>query len=118
MNPYLLAACLAAGFGAGWQVQAWRWGSADAERLAAQVQQAQQQAVQVDVAASSNEATKERIRVQFQTIYRDVDRVVEKPVYRDVCLDDDGMRVLRSAIGGADPASEPAPAVPGSGPAR
>lgn len=117
MNPWLLAACLVAGFGAGWQVQAWRYTAAQADQAAEQAQAVQQAASQADAAASGHEATKERIRVEFQTVYRDVERVVEKPVYRDVCLDDDGMRVLRAAIAGTA-ASEPASAVPGAGPAR
>ena len=117
MNPWLLAACLAAGFGAGWQVQAWRYTAAQVDQVAEQAQAVQQAASQADAAASGHEAAKERIRVEFQTVYRDVERVVEKPVYRDVCLDDDGMRVLSAAIAGPT-ASEPASAVPGPGPAR
>ena len=118
MNPWVLIGCLAAGFGAGWQVQDWRHGAAQTDQLQEQAQAVQQAASQVDAAASSNEAEKERIRVQFQTITRTVEKIVERPVYRDVCLDDDGLRALRAAIGGADPAGEPAPAVPGAGAAR
>lgn len=118
MNPYLLAACLAIGFGTGWQVQAWRYTAARVDQLAEQAQAVQQAASQADAAASTHEATKERIRVQFQTITQTVERIVDRPVYRDVCLDDDGLRALRSAIAGADPAGQPAPAVPGPGAAR
>ena len=39
--------------------------------------------------------------------------MVEKPVYRDVCFDDDGLRLIGAAISGHSAASEPAPAVPG-----
>lgn len=35
---------------------------------------------------------KERIR------YVEVKKVVEKPIYRNVCLDDDGLRIINSAI--------------------
>lgn len=117
MNPWLLVACLAAGFGAGWQTQAWRYTAAQADQLAEQAQAVQQAAAQADAAASGHEATKERMRVEFQTITQTVERIVDRPVYRDVCLDDDGLRVLRAAIAGAA-AREPAPALPDAGRAR
>ena len=118
MNPWLLAACLAAGFGAGWQVQAWRYTAAQVDQLAEQVQASQQAASQADAAASGHEATKERIRVEFQTVYRDVERVVEKPVYLRECLDADGLSALAHAIAGPRAASEPGAAVPGPDAAR
>lgn len=71
-----------------------------------------------DGAAQGHERDKERMRVQFVTITEEVERVVEKPIYRDVCLDDDGLRILRRAIDGSEAASEPAPALPGPDSAR
>lgn len=67
---------------------------------------------QIDAAAAGHEADKTQIRTQFKTIIKEVDRVVQKPVYLNICFDDDGLRAARAAIGPAPPASEPAPAVP------
>lgn len=51
-----------------------------------------------NTAAAVHEADKVEIRTVFKTITEEVERVVEKPVYRDVCLDADGLRVIQSAI--------------------
>ena len=67
----------------------------------------------IDQAAAGHEADKVQIRTQIKTIVQEVERVVEKPVYRDtVCFDDDGLRLIRAALGPTAAASEPAPAVP------
>jgi len=70
-----------------------------------------------NTAAVAHEADKIVIKKEFLPITQEVERVVEKPVYRNVCLDADGLSVIRSAISRAngDP-SEPGDAVP-TGPA-
>lgn len=71
-----------------------------------------------DKAAAGHEADKVRIRTEFLTITEEVERVVEKPVYRDICFDDDGLRIIGAALGPSPAASEPAPALPGSAASR
>jgi hypothetical protein len=67
-----------------------------------------------DQAAERHEKAKASIEIRYQTIEKEVQHVVEKPVYRNVCLDGDGLRVLRAALAGpADAASQPARAVSG-----
>lgn len=113
------AAALIAGtvaFGAAWQVQDWRF---DSERLAAQVNQRATERLRrqnANTAAVVHEAEKVVIREKFVPIIQEVDRVVTQTVYRDsVCLPDDGLRVLRSAIARAngDP-GKPGNSVPAS----
>ena len=121
MNLTLIVAAIvgALAFGSAWKIQGWRADAADKARIEAELELASQRAVQADTASASHEKDKATVRVQFQTIYRDVEHVVEKPVYRNVCLDDDGLRLIASAISGPAPAaSEPAPAVPASGASR
>lgn len=65
-----------------------------------------------DKAAAGHERDKEQIRTEFLTITQEVEHVVEKPVYRDMCFDDDGLRLIGAAIGRRPAASEPAPALP------
>lgn len=104
-----------AGIGA-WNVQAWRHDSAV---LAAQVNQHATERMRrqnANTAATVHEAEKVVIREKFVPIIQEVDRVVTQTVYRDnVCLPDDGLRVLRSAIARAngDP-GEPGDPVPAS----
>ena len=102
------------GFAAGWQVSDWRHEATDAERAQQQQKADDAQAVRADSASASHEGVRDQLRTEFQIIYRDRDRVIEKPVYRNVCLDADGLRLVRSAIGKPSPtASQPAPAVSG-----
>lgn len=111
---YIATALVAAGAAAlgAWQVQEWRYGAQEAERLEMVAKEQFRRADRIDTASVGHERDKAEIVTEFVEIIREVDRVVEKPVYRDMCLDDDGMRVLSDAINGPDPASKPAGAVP------
>ena len=66
-----------------------------------------------DAGSAGHEMDRTRIRKEFMTITREAQRVVEKPVYRNVCLDDDGLRLLERAINGEAAAGESASAVSG-----
>lgn len=117
MYTHLVAAMVAAaaaGIGA-WTVQDWRYESKEAERMEMAAKEQARRADRIDTAAVGHERDRAEIHTRFVTITEEVERVVEKPVYRDVCLDADGLRVLTDAIGGADPAGQPARAVPGPG---
>ena len=64
------------------------------------------------------EIKREKARVVYRTITKEVDRVVTRDVYRNVCLDDDGLRLAHSAIRGEVPAApqpdKPLPKPPGA----
>lgn len=62
-----------------------------AEAAKEQAEQAHQASLEYQTAKAENEQ-KERIR------YVEVQKIVERPVYRNVCLDDDGLRELNAAI--------------------
>lgn len=104
---------LVAGFGAGVRWHAGQDAIAAQEAREQVERQRRFDEKRVDVAAAGHQADEREIRTEFITITEEVERVVEKPVYRDVCLDDDGLRALRAAIGPGAAASEPARAVPG-----
>lgn len=67
----------------------------------------------IDNAAVAFESDKAKIRTEFLTITKEVERVIQNPVYRDVCLDADGLRIVNASINPATPASQPAPALSG-----
>ena len=67
----------------------------------------------IDAAAVGHEADKAKIRTEFLTITEEVERVVEKPVYRNICFNADGLRLIAAATGRSEGAGEPAPALPG-----
>lgn len=50
--------------------------------------------------ALADERAKKKVVIQTRTAY--VDREVEKPVYRNVCLPDSGLSCLNAAIAGKD----------------
>lgn len=109
----------AAGFVGGWQVCSWKAGADAAEQLRADAAATVRRIDQIDGAATGLEKAKETIRVQTRTITREVERLVDRPVYRDRCLDDDGLRLVAAAAAGASaPAGQLAPAVPASAAAR
>lgn len=102
---YLAAAALILGaFGATYLYG--RSAGADSVRLeweeANQVQRAREAATAAE-AAERLEGSREKERVVFQTVTKVVDKLVDRPVYRNVCLDPDGLRVARCAIRGESP---------------
>ena len=109
----LLLACLVAGFAAGVK---WHAGQ---DAIAEQARQVNQRADErlrrqnANTAAVAYEGDRVRIEKEFVPITQEVERVVEKPVYRNVCLDPDGLSVIGDALARAynDP-GEPGNAVP------
>lgn len=122
MRLYVYAAAslamLAAGATAGWQVQGWRHARLEAQRLEAEAETQRLRARSAAVASAGHETDREQIQVEFQTITREVERVVEKPVYRNVCLDADGLRLVERAVRGGAATGEPGDALPGPDDAR
>ena len=118
---------LVAGFGGGVKFHA---GVIAQRDLAEQQQAARERGAQIqriDRAATGHEADKAQIRTEFLTITQEVERVVEKPIYRDrdplrpdagLCLDDDGLRLVRAAIGAPAAPGQPAPTLPSPEPTR
>lgn len=55
---------------------------------------------QANEAVASKEDRDEKARIVYRTITEMVDKIVDRPVYRNVCLDDDGLRLANAALGG------------------
>jgi hypothetical protein len=115
MYTYVITALVAAllsGIGA-WRVQEWRHDALDKERIEAANELRRERERGADRAATSHESFKENERVVYKTITETVDKIVERPVYRNVCIDADGLRQLNAAITGRIATTgEPAPALP------
>lgn len=85
-----------------WNVQNWRF---DSQRLAAaeqvrEVEKFRRQAA--NKGATAHEADKVRIHTEFVPITKEVEKIVERPVYKNICLDADGLAVLQQAISSAN----------------
>lgn len=63
-----------------------------------------------DIAAQLETAKNER-QIVTKTITKRVIELVDRPVYRNVCLDDDGLQLINAALAGKGPSVAPA-AVP------
>lgn len=84
-----------------------------AEAKDAEAQRAHEAAVRLEKANA-------KTRIVYRDIVRDVERIVDRPVYRDtVCIDDDGLRAVNRALAGPGAvATEPDAAMPRPDPAR
>lgn len=81
--------------------------------------QIEKQAAVEAAAALANEQAEEleKARAQreivYKTITKEVERVVNRPVYLNVCLDDDGLRLINDALAGPSTApGQPDAAMP------
>jgi hypothetical protein len=93
----------------------------DHARTVANVERLVRRAAVASDAGSAFEADRTVIETRTRTILREVQHVVDRPVYRDCRLDPDGLRVVNEALGGspaAIPAGVPPDPVPAALPGR
>lgn len=67
--------------------------------------------LRLNTISSVLEATLNEKRIVYRTIEKRIPQIVERPVYRNVCLDDDGLRLINDALAGSIHPAEPANAV-------
>lgn len=94
----IAGACFLAGGGSGWTARGYYQ---DSLELAARKEAEKKKsgaAEAVSNAANAHTAAKEQINKDKETIYVEVEKIVTRPVYRNVCVDDDGLRELERAI--------------------
>lgn len=95
-NPYVIGgiagACLLS-FGAGWMTHSWK---ADSDRLA-KLERGIEKAAE---ASGKLEQDNEANRTIYREITKQVDKIVDRPVYRDQCFDADGLFLAQSALAG------------------
>jgi len=103
-KPALSAVLLLALFGA-WQydrARRYTRGQADkaAEISLALAKAAKKQAEQARQASADYQAEKAERETKERIRYVQVQKIIERPVYRSDCIDADGLRQLNAAIGG------------------
>lgn len=116
MNPYLIAGSLLALVAAyvggrhdGTRIERGAWQAREAGKIVKERELADQikgVADEYEAGKAGREQAQREVRIETQ-------RIIERPVYRNVCLDADGVRVTASAVRAANgEPSEPAGAVP------
>ena len=53
---------------------------------------------QINKVSSDYEAEKSKQRVQVETVTREVQKIIDRPVYQQHCFDDDGVSAINSLI--------------------
>jgi hypothetical protein len=111
VNPYVVVAALVAAFLCGWTASGWHADSLDL--VAAKAAQASTEAAQgrESVVAQTVETALGKLKANEKVIYRESVKLVDRPVYHNVCLDTDGLRIINAAKNGTDPGVL-APALP------
>jgi hypothetical protein len=119
--PLALAGAALAATGIAWQAERAAHAHTRAQHAAQAERQARDTLRQIERGQQAADTyTKEQThaRPAQKTITRTVERIVTRPVYRNVCLDDDGLQQLRAAIATGAPPSDPAAALPTAEPAE
>ena len=108
-HPRLIAAgvALALAFGAGWWLRGLQVKAATVDQTKAQADV--KQAQRTSEAVQTHAEAKVKTEIRYVTTVKEVEKLVERPVYLERCMDDDGLRVLNAQILGTNP--------PGTGPA-
>ena len=120
LYTYVATALVAAALGGAgaWKVQGWRFAAQDAQRLEAQAEATRINEKAASAASTSFETKKASNETRYRTITVEVEKIVDRPVYLQQCLDDDGLRLINSQIRRETPPGQlglklPRPGAPG-----
>jgi hypothetical protein len=102
----------AAGGWSGWTAKSWQTGRQDAQRIERQARDILRQIERGQTAADTYTQEQQDAEPTRQAITRTVEKIVQRPVYRNVCLDTDGLQQLGAAIHTGAPAGGAAAPVP------
>lgn len=111
---YVASAVLAValGFGSGWKTHAWKTDSAELERVKTEAQRQADTRKLMERAAEAFEDGKSSVAAREVVVEKEVRRVISKVEYRNVCLDDDGLRIMSDDAAFYNSRRGFAPAVP------
>jgi hypothetical protein len=94
------AVALAVGFAGGWTTQGWRWDAADKQRMEQEAREKSRALDRANTASGTFEEKRTANETRYRTVTVTLEKVVERPVYLNQCIDDDGLRVLNEQISG------------------
>ena len=59
---------------------------------------AQKKQAEIDLIKKDYEYEKENIKIRVETVTREIEKFIDRPVYSNVCIDDDGLQKINSII--------------------
>ena len=106
---------LAAGAGAAYKITSDHYDAAAARAQQEAAAAYQARTVELNAIAAQLEQSRHERKIVYRSIARDVEKVVTRDVYRNVCLDADGVRIVNDALAGRTGTGQPADAMPATG---
>lgn len=88
----LVTALLAAA--ATWRVQDWRYAEKEVARLQLEAEARKMREKAVSLASENHEKAKEKERVVYKVVTETIERIVGRPVYSNICMDEDGIMAI------------------------
>ena len=98
---------LAVGFAGGWKTQGWRWDAADKQRIEQEAREKSRALDRANTASGTFEEKRTANETRYRTVTVTLEKVVERPVYLNQCIDDDGLRSLNQQIARSADPSQP-----------
>ena len=99
-HPRLIAAgvALVLAFGAGWRLRGLQIKATTVDQIKAQAKADVRQAERTSEAVQAHAEAKVKTEIRYVTTVKEVEKLVERPVYLERCLDDDGLATLNAQI--------------------
>lgn len=97
---------LVLGFGAGMGLQKLFWIAADKARIEQEAKTKDNNREKAQDASASYEEKRTTNEIRYRTVTVTVEKLVDRPVYINQCLDDDGLRILNEQITGQPDSSK------------
>lgn len=101
-----------------WKLQEWRHAALERDRITRAARDLAHNVERRDRSLGTYIEESRNAQTVYRTIEKEVERIVERPVYRDQCFDADGLRHLGDAIDGRLTEPGAGQAVPAAGQAR
>ena len=96
LYTHLAAALIGAALAAtsAWQVQSLRFEAKEKQRLESEAEIRRMNEKRTSLAAEGLEKDKREIEIRYRTITKTVTKFIDRPVYKNICLDQDGIDAI------------------------
>ena len=101
LSVYAAIALIALSVGSvgAWRLQSWRYAAKDAQRIEAQAERDRNDRKAAQSASEGFEHDKAKTAIKYRTITKEVEKIVERPIYLRECFDNSGLQLVRDALG-------------------